>query len=326
VALPVWTFDSTMIFPADRSLRRPEAGVALPDGRLIVTDQEYGLRMVEPDGRSGPFGNMLEAGYSHRPPSHSGGANGVSLEPDGKHLLVADIFGGGIYRVEVATGATERVYQHRYGVNTVLRDSHGEMWFTQSTHNTPEEGEGRMWQAVDRGAFEGALYRLATVDGADRQAELMLDSLGFGNGLAIDEANGHLYVAETMAGRVLRFDVDLETGRLSDRTVFVDSIGADNLELDGIGHLWVADPFMNRVVAVNTATGARQVVFHHQSPAQLAIAAEFTRRGLAGEPRMDLFTPALWEPLPGIVTGIIVGPSGPVYLTGLGGALVKLPR
>ncbi len=325
--LPVWAFDTTMIFPADRSLMRPEAGVALPDGRLIVTDQAHGLRMVQPDGSSQPFGEMLKAGYSHRPPANSGGANGVSLEPDGQHLLVADVFGGAIYRVSVASGAAERVYQHRYGVNSAVRDSRGTIWFTQSAHNAPAEGEARMWAAVDRGAYEGALFRLPSVDGkVASAAELLVDSLGFGNGVAVDEASGHLYVAETMAGRVLRFKVDLESGRLSDRTVFVDSVGADNLELDGIGHLWVAAPLMNQVLAVNTTTGARQVVFHNQSPAQLAIITEFARRGLAREPRMDLFTPALWSPLPGIITGMIVGPTGPVYLTGIGNALVKLPR
>ncbi len=326
-ALPVWTFDSTMIFPVDRSLMRPEAGVELPDGRLIVTDQAHGLRMIQADGSNQPFGELLGAGYAHRPPQHSGGANGVSLEPDGQHLLVADIFGGAIYRVSVASGAAEKLYQHRYGINSAVRDSRGTIWFTQSAHNTPEEGEARMWAAVDAGAHEGALFRLPSVDGrVAGEPELLLDSLGFGNGVAIDEASGHLYVAETMAGRVLRFKVDLERGRLSDRTVFVDSVGADNLELDGIGHLWVADPLMNRVLAVNTTTGARQVVFQSQTPAQLVIIAEFSRRGLAGEPRMDLFTPALWAPLPGLITGIIVGPTGPVYLTGLGNALVKLPR
>jgi hypothetical protein len=42
---------------------------------------------------------------------------------------------------------------------------------------------------------------------------------------------------------------------------------------------------------------------------------------------MELFTPAMWAPLPGPITGVIVGPgSGPVLLTGLGNALVKLIR
>jgi hypothetical protein len=42
---------------------------------------------------------------------------------------------------------------------------------------------------------------------------------------------------------------------------------------------------------------------------------------------MELFTPAVWAPLPGAITGVIISPGGgPVYLTGLGNALVKLPR
>jgi hypothetical protein len=36
-ALPQWTYDSTMVFPGTRSLARPEDGIALPDGRLIVS-------------------------------------------------------------------------------------------------------------------------------------------------------------------------------------------------------------------------------------------------------------------------------------------------
>ncbi|HEX9894599.1 MAG TPA: hypothetical protein VGA78_11785, partial [Gemmatimonadales bacterium] len=89
-ALPTWTYDSTLVFPADRSLTRPEDGISLPDGRLIVSDQIHGLRQIEIDGTSRPFGNLAAAGYSHHPPAHNGGANGMSLEPGGTHLLLAD--------------------------------------------------------------------------------------------------------------------------------------------------------------------------------------------------------------------------------------------
>ena len=327
-ALPQWTWDSTMVFPADHSLLRPEDGVALPDGRLIVSDQASGLRLVERDGSSKPFGDLVAKGYAHRPPTHNGGANGVALEPGGTHLLLADVFGGAIYRVEVSTGATEKLYQHRYGINTAVRDSRGAIWFTQSAQNTPEAGEARMWASVDIPRPEGALLRLGQRDGrlAD-EAEVLVDSLFFANGLAIDESSGHLYLAETVAGRVLRYRVDLESGRVSDRSVFVDSVGADNLELDGEGHLWVAAPLSNELLVVNTATGARHSAFRSLTAAQQDVMQEFARRGQAGVSRMELFTPANWAPLPGLITGVIVGPgSGPVYLTGLGNALVKLVR
>lgn len=327
-ALMEWSFDSTMVFPADRSLTRPEDGIALPDGRLIVSDQVHGLRLVETNGTSRPFGDLPAKGYQHRPPEHSGGANGVSLEPDGTHLLLADVFGAAIYRVDVSNGATEKIYQHRYGINTAVRDSKGAIWFTQSAQNPPEAGEARMWASVEVPRPEGALLRLASQDGhLAAQAEVMVDSLFFANGVAIDETSGYLYLAETVGGRVLRYRVDPGTGRLSERTVFLDSVGADNLELDGEGNLWVASPLSNEVLVVNTVTGRRHSAFRTLSPAQQQVIAEFTRRGAAGASRMELITPAQWAPLPGLITGVIVGPGrSPVYLTGLGNALLRLTR
>ena len=327
-SLPQWSFDSSMVFPGDGSLVRAEDGVALADGRLIVGDQVHGLRMVEPDGSSAPFGEMVAAGYIHNPPDHGGGPNGVSLEPGGTHVLVADIFQGRIYRVDVATGAAEQVYQHRYGINTAVRDSRGAIWFTQSAHNTPEEGEARMWATVDIPSPEGALLRLGWEDGEfASEAEVLVDSLYFANGVVIDETSGHLYVAETMGLRVLRYQVDLDTGGLSERSVFVDGVEPDNLELDGEGHLWVALPLSNELLVVDTETGARHTAFRSLTPAQQESAEEFTRRGESGIPRMELFTPASWAPLPGPVTGVILSPDGgPVYLSGLGNALVRLPR
>jgi sugar lactone lactonase YvrE len=325
--IPVWTYDSAMVFPADRSLARPEDGVALADGRLIVSDQVHGLRLVAPDGSSRPFGDLSLAGYSHRPPAHAGGANGVSLEPDGTHVLLADVFGGGIYRVDVAGGPGEKIFQHRYGVNTAIRDSKGAIWFTQSAENTPEEGERRMWESVDAARADGALLRLPFSDGKPASEPLLvLDSLRFANGLAIDEAAGYLYLSETTAGRVVRYRVDLAAGTVTEPAVIADGMMADNLELDGAGRLWIASPTGNEIVVVTTATGERQSVFRLQTPAQADVAREFVRRGGAGQSRMELITPAYWAPLPGMLTGVIVGPTGPVYLSGLGNALLKLPR
>jgi sugar lactone lactonase YvrE len=324
--LPHWSFSEAMIFPVDRSLLRPEDGIALPDGRLIVSDQVSGLRLVETNGSSTPFGGLAGAGYVHDPPGRNGGANGISLEPDGTHLLLADIHHGGIYRVDVESGATERVYQHQYGVNAAVRDSLGSVWFTQSTANSPEQGEARMWAAVDVPISDGALLRLASADGKlATAAAVVVDSLRYANGLAIDEQAGFLYVAETTGGRVLRYRVDLVSGRVSERSVFAE-IAADNLELDG-GYLWVASPLENALVMINTATGESHTAFQLQSPTQKAQLAEFNRRGDAGISRTELLTPDLWIPLPGIVTGQIISPAGgPIYLTGLGDALVRLPR
>ena len=257
---PSWTYDSTLVFPGNGSLTRPEDGIALQDGRLIVSDQVHGLRLVEIDGTSKPFGNLAAAGYSHRPPGHPGGANGISLEPNGTHLLVADVFGGAIYRVDVSSGATDKVYQHLYGINTAVRDSSGAIWFTQSAHNTPEAGEARLWEAVDIQRAEGALLRLGTEKGRlAAEAEVVVDSLSFANGLAIDEADGRLYVAETTGGRVLRYRVDLAAGKVSERSVFADGVVAGQ---PGTGR---RGPLVGRVATRQRSAGGE---YDDRRPAQ----------------------------------------------------------
>jgi sugar lactone lactonase YvrE len=327
-APPPRSYDATMVFPSNRGLTKPEDGVFLPGGRLLVTDAVSGLRLIDSDGASRPFGEMAAAGYVHNPPAWEGGANGVSLEPDGTHALVTDIAAGRIYRVNVVTGATEQIYQHRYGINAAVRDSRGTIWFTQSAHNTAETGIGAMWASVDAGTAQGALLRLPmNGEVLAQEAQTVLDSLRFANGVVLDEKNGHLYLSEMMANRVLRYRVDLATGALSGRTVVLEGHAVDNLELDDSGNLWMVAPISSEVIVLNTATGAPHSVFSQQTPAQAERAAEFDRRGERGESRLELLSPEAWAPLPGFITGVILSPgNGPVYLTGLGDALIRLER
>ncbi len=173
-ALPSWSFNPEMIFPADRSLKRPEDGVALQDGRVVVADQVDGLRIISADGSSRPFGKFADAGYLHNPPETVGGPNGVTLEPAGTHILVADVFRGGLYRVDIATEATELVYQHQFGINTASGDRSGGIWFTQSTQNKPEQGEKDLFRSVDIPTPDGALYYLPPPNGRESRAAVQL--------------------------------------------------------------------------------------------------------------------------------------------------------
>jgi sugar lactone lactonase YvrE len=327
VPLPRWTFDPAMIFPADRSLMRPEDGVALPDGRLMVADQAHGLRLLNADGSSRPFGRFAEAGYQHQPPDIVGGANGVTLEPAGKHVLVADVFRGGIYRVDIATESTERVHQHPSGVNVACADRKGGIWFTQSTR------ERDLFRAVDRRIPDGALCYLPPARaGQERASVTLVDGLEFANGMALDEATGFLYLAETSGGRILRFRFDSETGQVSERTVLLSQATApglhpDNIELDGRGRLWFAQPLSNKIQVLDLTTGALHTALHISTPQGLAITAEIEARLQANASWLELLTPALWEPSPVAMTGMILSShDGPVYVTGLGNALIKLPR
>jgi hypothetical protein len=82
---PKWTLSEAEILPQDRSLARPEDGKALPDDRLVVVDEEHGLRVIDPDGSNRPFGGFEKAGYRHNPPESPAGANGMYLERDNRH-------------------------------------------------------------------------------------------------------------------------------------------------------------------------------------------------------------------------------------------------
>ncbi|MGM0658812.1 MAG: SMP-30/gluconolactonase/LRE family protein [Pseudomonadota bacterium] len=321
-------YEQAALLPADRSLVRPEDGVMLADGTLLIADQVHGLIALGPDGAKRPFGDFASAGYIHEPPSKSAGPNGVAMEPDGIHVLVADILTGAIYRIDTETEQVVRIHQHEFGANSARRDSSGAVWFTQSTRNRAgPDSEARMFAPVDKGFLDGALYRLPPpADGSTEPvAELKLSGLGYGNGVAIDEARGRIYVAETMANRIVGYALDVDTGTLSDGRVVAELPTPDNIELDASGRLWVASPIANALLVVDPDSGSWSTAFHPETDEHKQLMIEWQRRSQSGESRLALFGPDMWAPLPGLFTGLILThEGGPIYLTGLGDALVKL--
>lgn len=326
--LPHWSFEDAELFPADQSLNRPEDGVAFADGSLIVTDQATGLRLVNPDGTSRPFGKMVESGYVHNPPDVEGCANGVTLNPAGTHLLVADVFRGGVYRVDVSTEATEKIYQHTYGVNMAREDSHGGIWFSQSTRNLPEQGAAGLWDSVWVGQSDGALCYIAPAsEGVEREAVYFADDLEFANGLVINEATGILYISESLGNRVLQFNVDVAAGTASGRKVALEVHVPDNLDLDSAGRLWIACPLRSEIMVFDPQTKLVESVFRVSTPESEELIKQIEARLAEGISWIDLSVPALWEPAPGLMTGMILSPDEKtVYSSGLGKALIKLER
>ncbi|MDT8439896.1 MAG: nuclear transport factor 2 family protein [Wenzhouxiangellaceae bacterium] len=116
------SYERIALVPADRSLVRPEDGVMLADGSLLIADQAHGLVHLAPDGAKRPFGDFAGAGYVHEPPARSAGPNGVAMEPDGIHVLVADTLTGAIYRVNTETEQVVRIHQHEFGANSARLD------------------------------------------------------------------------------------------------------------------------------------------------------------------------------------------------------------
>jgi sugar lactone lactonase YvrE len=326
-ALPTGSFDEASKFPAAKGLVRPEDGLVLRDGRIVVADQEHGLRVIAADGSTRSFGRFAEAGYVHAPPAQTAGPNGVSLEPDGTHALVADVFTGAIYRVNLETQATERIYQHTFGVNTAVRDSTGAIWFTQSTENAAgADSVARLFEPFNKYSADGALYRIAppSREGASASARRVLAGLSFANGIVIDEARGRIYLAQTLDDSITAYRLSVASGELSERRKVATISAPDNVEFDEHGRLWVAPPVQSAIYVIDPDSGATKTVFRVRTATSQRAVAEWIRRKAVREPLLDLFAPDLWAPLPGAVTGVILTPGGgPVYASGLGDALVK---
>ncbi len=317
-------------FPAEGGLTHAEDGVILPDGRLLVGDWNHGLVTIAADGTIAPFGDFAPAGFRTKPDPLWNSPNGVAWEPDERHVLVADITGGHIYRVDTVTEVVTRIYDHPFGVNAAIRDPSGAIWFTQSTENAPGAGsEVRMFAAADRPMGDGSVWRIAPeeVGKPAPRAVRLVDGLDFANGIVFDAARGRLYVAEIVASRILSFAVDPATGALTDRRVLARVTTPDNLELAADGTLWAASPFANAIYRIDPATGAVGTVFNPDPVKSARMVAELERRQAAGEPLLPMLSPELWAPMPGLVTGVILPRGdGPAYVSGLGDALVRIQQ
>ena len=102
---------------------------------------------------------------------------------------------------------------------------------------------GRFWagsMAFDFTPDAGSLYRVDN----DGTVEKVLEGITISNGPAFDAAGTTMYFTDTARGRIDRYHVELESGALSERTVFaqlkVGSENPDGMIVDHEDHLWVA--------------------------------------------------------------------------------------
>jgi xylono-1,5-lactonase len=104
------------------------------------------------------------------------------------------------------------------------------------------DARGRVWlgtMAYDKRPRNAALYR---VEG--ESVTRMVEGLTISNGPTFDEARGRLYLADTALYVVDVFDMDPETGAISNRRRFLDFTDArvwpDGMTVDDEGMFWVA--------------------------------------------------------------------------------------
>lgn len=112
----------------------------------------------------------------------------------------------------------------------------GTIWFTDASRRFGQRDFlNDFWEGRATG-------RLLSYDPASHRTTVRLDSLAFGNGVALGPDDAWVLVNETMAARITR--LWLKGPKAGTRDVFLEGLGGypDNLSYDGRGTFWIALP------------------------------------------------------------------------------------
>lgn len=252
VPIEEFQLDLTQLTYTGEDLTRPESVLTQPDGTLWASDGRGGVTRIGPDGAQQFFGGL------------GGEPNGLAMLADGS-LLIANIAGSAVQRL-YPDGHIEDSLTEVDGVklttpNFVFRDSRERIWIAVSTR------EDIWWPAAAHPRPDGFIV---LVDG--RGPRIVADGIYFTNEIRLDAREEYLYVAETMARRILRFRVHPD-GSLGDKEVFgPSSLGTaafvDGFSFDAAGNIWVTTVLRNGV-GIITPSGDYHVVFEDAHTEQL---------------------------------------------------------
>jgi gluconolactonase len=210
---------------------RPEGVMVLKDGTVLTADARGQCARIDRTGKTTFFGDV------------GGVPNGICVDREG-NCIIANIGNGevqclsqdGRHRVL----ATEADGKGIPSPNFPFVDSRGRLWVSNSTDRPNLDA------AIQRPAPDGSVVLIE-----NGTARIVADGIYFANGVAIDQEDGYLYVAETTRKDILRFRIGLD-GLLSDREVygpaFLGPLGyPDGIAFDEAGNLWVTFPAWNAV-------------------------------------------------------------------------------
>jgi sugar lactone lactonase YvrE len=210
---------------------RPEGVMALSDGTLYTADGRGHCARIRRTGKTDLFGNV------------GGLPNGICVDAQGA-CIVANLGNGQVQRL-FSDGRHEVLAEEADGQrirtpNFPLVDSRGRIWVSNSTARSDVD------EALRHPAPDGGIVLLEK-----GSARIVADRIYFANGLAMDDEERHLYVAETLLRRILRFRIDWD-GSLSGREVYGPWVLApqgfpDGIAFDEAGNLWITFPVWNAV-------------------------------------------------------------------------------
>lgn len=242
--------------PTDSFLEGPVFDTA---GNLYVTDIPFG-RVFRIDA-AGEW--TLVAQWVGEP-------NGMKFLSE-TELLVAD-YRNGLMVVDIRRGEVrpflERRNSERFkGVNDLIFDTHGNLYFTDQGQTGLHDPTGRV-------------YRLAP----DGRLDLLLSNVPSPNGIVLSNDERFLFVAATRGNCVWRMPL-LPDGSVSKAGQFFTSYGPsgpDGLAMDEAGRLLVANPGLGYVWVLNRLAEPEAVLMGPRG-------ASITNLAFGGEGRSTLF-------------------------------------
>jgi gluconolactonase len=220
--------------PVDSFLEGPVFDVA---GNLFVTDIPFGrIFRIDPHGE---WSQVAE---------YDGEPNGMKFLND-RELLIAD-YKNGLVLCDIVSGAvrpylTRRNSERFKGINDLVFDSQGNLYFSDQGQTGLHDPTGR-------------LYRLRS----NGQLDLLLGNVPSPNGVALSPDEKTLFLGVTRSNAVWRVPL-LEDGSVSKVSAFFTSYGPsgpDGLAVDTQGRLIVANPGLGYVWVLNHRAEPLQVI------------------------------------------------------------------
>jgi gluconolactonase len=211
--------------PTDSFLEGPVFDAA---GNLYVTDIPFGrIFRIDPQGEW-----ELIAEWEGEP-------NGMKFL-DAHELIITD-YRNGLMSCDIRTGVVKPFLDRRNserfkGVNDLIFDSRGNLYFTDQGQTGLHDPTGR-------------LYRLRP----DGRLEVLLSNVPSPNGVALSPDERVLYLGVTRGNQVWRVPL-LEDGSVSKVSAFFTSYGPsgpDGLAVDSAGRVIVANPGLGLVWVLN---------------------------------------------------------------------------
>ena len=260
-----------------QGLVRPECVLANAAGDLYTADWRGGVAHRHPDGTQVLYAGRLPDGGDLRP-------NGIALLADGSFLLAhLGAEQGGVYRLH-REGRVEPWLLEVQGrplppTNFVLQDGAARTWVTVSTRLSPRSLGYR------RSVGDGFIVCVPPVG----DARIVADGLGYTNEVSLHPGGRWLYVNETFARRLSRFEIQGD-GMLGPRetvTEFGPGSFPDGLAFDEQGHAWVVSIVSNRLIRVAPA-GAQTLWLEDADAAHVAAAEAAFDAGCMDRPHLDV--------------------------------------